>query len=167
MSAKARRRLGLVGLSLQPLWLGLVLSWVFGDELGWFPPGGYCDTLGPEPDCGGPLPWAYHMVLPWTTFALIYGAVYVRLVRGRSRETLARRPRAHRPCQGGVRMGSPALARAAGDASGRCSPRSCSTSAVMAFGLIGATLFVEVAFGIPGLGRTHGAGRRRAATSRC
>ena len=55
----------LVGMCAQPLWLGLVLSWLFGVRLGWLPPGGYCDALGPEPDCGGPIPWTQHMALPW------------------------------------------------------------------------------------------------------
>ncbi len=152
-AAKAGGVLGLAGLSLQPLWLGLLLSWVFGDQLGWFPPGGYCDTLGPEPDCGGPLPWAYHMVLPWTAFALIYGAVYVRLVRGRSRETIrgahVRTARAKGVSEWGVLRSHvfpatvrPMLAALVLDVGG------------LAFGLIGATIFVEVAFGIPGLGRT-------------
>ena len=94
-SARAGRVLAVVGLSLQPLWLGLVLSWVFGDRLGWFPPGGYCDFLAPDPDCGGPLPWAYHMVLPWTTFALIYAAFYVRMIRAHAPRPSGRRIRAH------------------------------------------------------------------------
>jgi peptide/nickel transport system permease protein len=145
--------LALVGVSLQPLWLGLVLSWTFGDQLGWLPPGGYCDTLGPEPECGGPLPWADHMVLPWTVFALIYGAVYVRLVRGRARETLraghVRTARAKGVSDVGILRSHvlpeavrPVLAALVLDVGG------------MAFGLIGTALFVEVAFGIPGLGRT-------------
>ena len=152
-AGKAGGVLAVVGLSLQPLWLGLVLSWLFGDELGWFPPGGYCDTLGPEPDCGGPLPWAYHMALPWTAFALIYGAAYVRLVRGRSRQTLrdshVRTARAKGVSEWGILRSHvlpstvrPMLSALVLDLGG------------MAFGLIGVTLFVEVAFGIPGLGRT-------------
>ena len=153
LTAKAGGILAVVGLSLQPLWLGLVLSWVFGDQLGWFPPGGYCDTLAPEPDCGGPLPWAYHMALPWTAFALIYGAVYLRIVCGRSRQTLrdayVRTARAKGVSDWGILRShvlpstvGPMLSALVLDLGG------------MAFGLIGASMFVEVAFGIPGLGRT-------------
>jgi peptide/nickel transport system permease protein len=152
-TASAGAVLAVVGLSLQPLWLGLLLSWLFGDELGWFPPGGYCGTLGPEPDCGGPLPWADHMVLPWTAFALIYGAAYVRLIRGRSRETLrdghVRTARAKGVSDRGILRSHvlpasvrPMLSALVLDVGG------------LAFGLIGVSMFVEVAFGIPGLGRT-------------
>jgi peptide/nickel transport system permease protein len=152
-TGKASRVLAVVGLSVQPLWLGLVLSWVFGDQLGWFPPGGYCDFLGPEPDCGGPLPWAYRMVLPWTVFAVIYGAFYVRMIRGNARERLRDgyvRTAAAKGVSDWRLLGShvlatmvrPVLSALVLDAGG------------LAFGLIGVTIFVEVAFGIPGLGRT-------------
>src|SRR5262249_58160297 len=77
-----------VGMSSSPLWLGLVLSRVFGVWLGWLPPGGYCDALGPEPDCGGPIPWTQHMVLPWIAFALLFAGVYARMIRANATDVL-------------------------------------------------------------------------------
>ena len=152
-TAKAGRGLALIGLSVQPLWLGLLLSWLFGVKLGWFPPGGYCAPLAPDPDCGGPIVWAHHMVLPWTAFALIYGAFYVRLVRGnataRLRDDDVRTGRAKgvpdRSIMRSYVLAStvrPILSTLVLDVGG------------LAFGLVGVSMFVEIAFGIPGLGRT-------------
>jgi peptide/nickel transport system permease protein len=153
LTAKAGGAFTLLGLSVHPLWLGLVLSWVFGDQLGWFPPGGYCDTLGPQPECGGPLPWAYHMALPWTAFALLYGALYVRLIRANAAEALRQdhvlTARAKGVPDWGVLRSHvlaatvrPVLSALVLDVGG------------LAMGTFGAAIFVEVAFGIPGLGRT-------------
>ena len=153
LTAKAGGAFTLIGLSVHPLWLGLVLSWVFGDQLGWFPSGGYCDTLGPRPDCGGPIPWAYHMALPWAAFALLYGAYYVRLIRGNAsvalEENYVRTARAKGVSDWGV-LRSHVLA---------ATMRPILTSLVLdvgglAMGTFGAAIFVETAFGIPGLGRT-------------
>ena len=63
--------------------------------------------------CGGPVQWAYHLLLPWITFALaVRGALHAddpgERARGRStRTTSARRARRVRP------SGGPPLARAA------------------------------------------------------
>ena len=32
--------------------------------------------------------WAYHMLLPWTTFAILFAALYVRLIRANVMETM-------------------------------------------------------------------------------
>jgi peptide/nickel transport system permease protein len=144
----------LVGMCAQPLWLGLVLSWVFGVRLGWLPPGGYCDTLGPEPDCGGPIPWTQHMVLPWTAFALLFAGVYARTIRVNATDVL--------------RSGHVRTARAKGVADWAllrshvfaASVRPVLTMLVLDVGglamgaFVGASIFVEEAFGINGLGRT-------------
>jgi peptide/nickel transport system permease protein len=142
-----------VGMSAQPLWLGLLLSWLFGVRLGWLPPGGYCDALGPEPDCGGPIPWTQHMVLPWTAFALLFAGVYVRTIRTNAEEVLrsdhVRTARA---------KGVPdwALLRSHVFAA---SVRPVLTALVLDVGglaigaYVGASIFVEEAFGINGLGR--------------
>jgi peptide/nickel transport system permease protein len=60
-----------------------MLSYFLGFRLGWFPITGYCDFFNPTPfeSCGGPTQWAYHMILPWVTFAALYAALYVRMVR--------------------------------------------------------------------------------------
>jgi peptide/nickel transport system permease protein len=71
----------LIGLSAHPVWIGLIFSYVIGYRLGWTPITGYCDFVNPSTDCGGPVQWAYHLVLPWGTFAILFAALYVRLIR--------------------------------------------------------------------------------------
>jgi peptide/nickel transport system permease protein len=81
----------LAGVSAHPVWLGLVLSYLFGFKWHVFPIGGYCD-LHYRPDssnlCGGPRFWAYHMFLPWLTFALLFAALYARMIRASLLEAL-------------------------------------------------------------------------------
>ena len=38
--------------------------------------------------CGGPADWAGHLALPWLTFALLFLALYTRMVRISVAETL-------------------------------------------------------------------------------
>lgn len=71
----------LLGISAHPVWLGLIFSYVFGAKLQWTPITGYCDFFNPSTDCGGPVQWAYHLLLPWLTFAILFAALYVRLIR--------------------------------------------------------------------------------------
>jgi len=71
----------LVGVSAHPVWLGLIFAYVIGFKLGWTPITGYCDFINPSTDCGGPVQWAWHMVLPWITFAILFAALYVRMIR--------------------------------------------------------------------------------------
>jgi peptide/nickel transport system permease protein len=80
----------LIGISAHPVWIGLILAYVFGFRLGWTPITGYCDFINPSPgaECSGPVQWAYHMILPWATFALLFAALYVRLIRANVMETL-------------------------------------------------------------------------------
>ncbi len=79
----------LFGISTHPVWLGLSLSWLFGYKLGITPIAGYCDAFpGPYDDCGGPLQWAFHMILPWITFSVLFIALYVRMIRSQLIEAL-------------------------------------------------------------------------------
>ena len=78
----------LVGISAHPVWIGLIFSYFFGFKWGLTPITGYCDFFNPITDCGGPVQWAYHMVLPWTTFAILFAALYVRMIRANVLETL-------------------------------------------------------------------------------
>jgi peptide/nickel transport system permease protein len=71
----------LVGISTHPVWIGLILSYYLGSKTGLFPVGGYCDLITPTTRCGGPTQWAYHLVLPWLTFGLLYAAIYMRMIR--------------------------------------------------------------------------------------
>jgi peptide/nickel transport system permease protein len=71
----------LVGISAHPVWIGLILAYVVGFKLGWTPITGYCDFFNPSTDCGGPVQWAHHMILPWITFSILFAALYVRMIR--------------------------------------------------------------------------------------
>jgi peptide/nickel transport system permease protein len=79
----------LIGISAHPLWLSLVLSYVFGAELHLFPVGDYCNFFaGPQERCGGAVDWASHMMLPWITYALLFAALYARMLRASISEML-------------------------------------------------------------------------------
>jgi len=68
--------------------LCLALSYMFGYRLDLAPKGGYCDMFGPETGCGGPVQWALHLILPWITFAMVFAALYTRMIRASVAETL-------------------------------------------------------------------------------
>jgi peptide/nickel transport system permease protein len=81
---KGMMALILVGVSAHPVWIALMLSYFFGVKLDAFPVADYCSFNFDEstPDrCGGPTDWAYHLVLPWITFALLFAALYARMIR--------------------------------------------------------------------------------------
>src|SRR6187200_3287 len=80
----------LIGLSAHPVWIGLIFAYFFGYKLGLTPIAGYCDAFNPSDtaECGGPVQWAYHMILPWATFAILFAALYVRLIRANVMETM-------------------------------------------------------------------------------
>ena len=143
----------LIGISVHPVWLGLMFSYWFGYRLDWFPQSGYCDMFYAVTRCGGPGQWAYHMILPWLTIALVFGAFYARMVRAQVRESLhedwVQTARAKGASELTVVRSHvlrtamlPIVAALAMDIGG------------LALGLLGVSLFVETAFGLPGLGRT-------------
>ena len=80
----------LVGISAHPVWIGLILSYVIGYKLSLTPIAGYCNffpgTVGAQ--CEGPVQWAYHLILPWITFMILFAALYVRLIRANVMETM-------------------------------------------------------------------------------
>jgi peptide/nickel transport system permease protein len=79
----------LIGISAHPIWIGLLLAYVFGFKLGVTPIAGYCNFFGGGLNgCGGPAQWAYHLLLPWATFMLLFAALYVRLIRASVMETM-------------------------------------------------------------------------------
>jgi peptide/nickel transport system permease protein len=78
----------LIGISAHPLWIGYILSYVFGRKLGWFPINGYCDIFYAVTACGGPVQWAYHMFLPWLTFSFLFAALYARMIRASLTEAM-------------------------------------------------------------------------------
>jgi peptide/nickel transport system permease protein len=80
----------LAGISAHPVWIGYMLSLIVGYKLNLLPIQGYCNLRGASPGqpCGGPLDWFTHMILPWVTFAILYSAFYVRMIRSSVMETL-------------------------------------------------------------------------------
>jgi len=81
----------LIGISAHPVWIGLIFEYVFGVKLGWTPIANYANFFGAPAGSGlpgGPWQWFYHMILPWFTFALLFAALYVRMVRANVMETL-------------------------------------------------------------------------------
>ena len=81
----------LIGVSAHPVWIGLIFSYFFGVRWHITPIADYANFFGAEPgsgDPGGPAQWAYHMILPWMTFAILFAALYVRMIRANVMETL-------------------------------------------------------------------------------
>jgi peptide/nickel transport system permease protein len=81
----------LVGVSAHPVWIGLIFSYFFGVKWHITPIANYAPFFGAPADSGlpgGPVQWAYHMILPWITFAILFAALYVRMIRANVMETL-------------------------------------------------------------------------------
>jgi peptide/nickel transport system permease protein len=81
----------LIGVSAHPIWIGLIFEYVFGVRLGWTPIANYANFFGAPAGSGqpgGPWQWFYHLILPWITFAILFAALYVRMIRANVMETL-------------------------------------------------------------------------------
>jgi peptide/nickel transport system permease protein len=78
----------LVGVCTHPMVIGILVRSLFAGRLHWLPPTGYCPLLGSNGSCGGAVDWADHLILPWLTFALLFLALYVRMVRTSVADTL-------------------------------------------------------------------------------
>ena len=139
----------LLGISAHPLWLSLVASWFFGYVLGWLPLQGYCDMFEPSlaSGCGGPVQWAYHLILPWLVLGSGLGALYARMTRATLIDVLN---------EDYIRT-----ARAKGLSEGAVVRRHAFRNALVPLATMltidlgvtfASTLFVEAAFNIPGLG---------------
>jgi peptide/nickel transport system permease protein len=63
-------------------WLGLMLLWLFWAKLDWLPGTGFVAFTT------SPSQWFQHMLLPWFTLALLFAAIYARVVRGNMLDTL-------------------------------------------------------------------------------
>jgi peptide/nickel transport system permease protein len=139
----------LAGISAHPVWIGYMLSLIVGYELNLLPIQGYCNFSGQPPGatCGGPADWFTHMILPWITFAILYAAFYVRMIRSSVMETLG---------EDYVRT-----ARAKGAPERvvivRHALRNAMLPVVTMLGMdiavaLGGAVFIEYVFGLPGLG---------------
>ena len=141
----------LIGISLPSFWIGLMLSYLVGYRLGLTPIAGYCEVFSvPEAsECGGVLDWAYHLVLPWTTLALVVAATYVRFTRAEVMETMTQdyvRTARAKGAPENVVMRSHVL---------RNAMLPVVTMVGMDIGLLlGGAIFIEAVFGLNGLGGT-------------
>jgi len=140
----------LIGISTHPIWIGLIFAYFFGYRLHWTPITGYADFINPPPgEPGGPVQWAYHMILPWMTFAILFAALYARMIRANVLETMN---------EDYVRT-----ARAKGAPESRVLRSHILRNALlpivtmlgMDIGLaLGGAVFTETIYSLPGLGRT-------------
>ena len=94
--------------------------------------------------------WAYHLILPWFTFAILFAAIYVRMIRANVMETLnedyVRTARAKGAPEWHV-MRSHVL---------RNALLPVVTMLGMDIGIaLGGAIFTESVFGLPGLGKTR------------
>ncbi len=139
----------LIGISAHPVWIGLILIYFVGYKAGLTPLGGYCDMINPSTDCGGPVEWAHSLILPWITFAILFAALYVRMIRANTLEAMnedyVRTARAKGAPEWLV-MRSHVL-------------RNAMLPVVTMLGMdigvaLGGAIFTEAVFGLPGLGRS-------------
>jgi peptide/nickel transport system permease protein len=146
----------LVGICTHPLVLGSLLATYIGAEhLNWLPSGGYCPMRTPHlrgggvgATCSGVDQWALHLILPWITFALLFLALYTRMIRASVADTIhedfVRTARAK-----GARESQVLRSHVLPSASLRVL-----TMVGMEIGTaIGVCIYIETAFGIQGLGR--------------
>ena len=66
----------LFGISAPVFWLGLMALFIFWCKLDLTAGTGY------SPFTDSPSEWASHLILPWIVLALLYAAIYARMVRG-------------------------------------------------------------------------------------
>jgi peptide/nickel transport system permease protein len=74
--------IALVGISLPVFWIGALLNHYLGFKLGWFPNGGYVEFTK------DPVDWFYHLILPWTTLAILFIGFYSRVLRSNVLDTI-------------------------------------------------------------------------------
>jgi len=142
----------LIGVSAHPVWIGLIFLWVFSVKLHIFPIANYANFFGAPADTGlpgGPWQWFYHMILPWITFAILFAALYVRMIRANVMETMnedfVRTARAKGAPERQVMM-SHVL---------RNALLPVVTMLGMDIGIaLGGAIFTESVYNLPGLGRT-------------
>jgi peptide/nickel transport system permease protein len=80
---RASMGLALIGVSAPVFWLGLVGLYIFWEKLGWLPGTGYVSFADSPKD------WFLHMILPWSVLAILFAAIYARIVRGNMIDTMS------------------------------------------------------------------------------
>jgi peptide/nickel transport system permease protein len=146
---RAATILVLIGISVHPLWLGLVSGYLFHEHWNLFPSNGYCDLFSPSTNCGGPVQWGNHLILPWLVFGVLNAAVYTIMFRAFLLDEL------------GHDYVRTARAKGAGDARvvrahvlKNVLPPFVTMMGMTTGVALGGVIFVESAFGLPGLGGT-------------
>jgi peptide/nickel transport system permease protein len=148
----------LIGISTHPLVVGLLLQ-SFQRQWHWIPWGGYCPIHKPGADaqqafpvggtpCYGAANWAWHLLLPWITFAVFFAALYVRVLRTTLIEVL------DEPFIGTARAKGASEMRVMFRHALRNAARPILTMTAMEAGMaVTVLLYIEVVYGINGLGR--------------
>ena len=143
---RAAMGLALLGISAPEYWLGLVVLFLFADDIGLIPLFGSSGSY--VPISSDPLQWFNSLILPWAVLAISFAAFYSRLLRGNLIEVMG---------EDYIRT-----ARAKGLTERRVvlkhGMRAAATPIVTVFGmdlglLLGGAVLVEVVFNIPGIGR--------------
>jgi peptide/nickel transport system permease protein len=75
--------IALAGVSLPIFFTGLVFLWLFSYKLGWTAAGSTYTPITQNPG-----KWAYDLILPWVSLALLYAAAYARLTRAGMLDTM-------------------------------------------------------------------------------
>jgi peptide/nickel transport system permease protein len=137
----------LIGISAHPVWIGLMLGYVFGHYLHVLPLDGYCSLNSISTGCEGLTQWAYHLVLPWVTFGVLNAALFTTMTRSlvieQLHEDYVRTARAK-----GV--GQARIVRA--HVLKNVTLPLLTMIAISAGTALAGVIFVESAFGLPGLG---------------
>jgi peptide/nickel transport system permease protein len=157
--------LSVAAISTHPLVVGLLLQLFVGDRWKLLPASGYCTVAHPSAvsiaawerfaqtgvpkPCGGVGQWAWHLMLPWITFALFFVALYMRIVRTRMLEVL------EEPWVRTARAKGASEFRVIRVHALRNAIAPVVTMVAMDAGMaIGIAMYIETVFGLPGLGRT-------------
>ncbi|TPG41888.1 ABC transporter permease [Roseomonas nepalensis] len=140
--------LGLVFYATPSFWFGLMSIVLFSIYLGWLPPGGFEEIGGGLTGLARAMDIATHMLLPTVTLALIFLAIYLRIMRASMLEVMTldyvRTARAKGLGEAGVLL--------------RHALRNALLPMVTLIGLqagtlLGGAVVVESVFALPGLGR--------------
>lgn len=148
--------LSVIGLAIHPFVLGLTVRDFYANHFHIY--SGYCPLTGTAPPtlsatgqsgggCGGLADWAGHLLVPWTVFALFFLPLYMRMLRVRLLETFSE-PWISTARAKGASETRVVLGHALRNAIGPVLPM----LAVDAGTAITAAIYVELVFGMPGLG---------------
>jgi peptide/nickel transport system permease protein len=138
---------GIIGIAIHPFVLAYVLGRIFAPDIG-LPSGGYCALTSTSPGCSGPVDWADHLLLPWICFALFFLPLYVRMIRVRLLETLGE-PYVTTARAKGATERRVVLGHVLRNAIGPVLPMAAADAGTA----LTAAIYIEVVFGMPGLGR--------------